>query len=502
MENKYIESLYEETRNAIPSWQGYHYQGQVAVLYILKYILNVFNERPSDVNKIFMKIEWLEDFIIFENEGKGNKIKQVYQVKKTMDKNNYEDVIQNFIWEYKIANKNIIFKAIYSDVTDRKYEKIDCIAFDEVYSKFINNKIIHQINILLEKKNDLVYWKENLKLKNKYSELKNIRGYIRNYMGDNEITEETCKKVGLPLLNVLLTKLKSEDDDYEKFAKSYSFENIKIENIDSEIIRVIEELVSKGYIKKSDILSPEQIKDYLYIRVYSKLMSLKGKKIDGDKFIINYKMIENAFCNDEVINALWKKDVYDTRDKIVSYIKSNVCDEVCGEKGKCDSCAFSEFKELNIVDLIDNCNLDLPVFTTEKAKESIHNKLGNDKRDFLINAIWENKENTICNLENSTISVNHNNVDMNISQITSGGGLAKKSTRAKILENIWDHLNIYKDYENIITKEYDDTIYYRDIRMIKNYERIVKEKELNKNYPTFMELPSIKFIPENKLKEK
>lgn len=502
MEDKYIEALYEESRNAIPSWQGYHYQGQVAVLYLLKYILDVFNERPSDINKVFMKIEWLEDFIIFEKEDKGDTIKQVYQVKKTMDKKNYEDVIQNFIWEFKIASKNIFFKAIYNAVTEDKFKKIDCTSFNQVYNDFIENKIIHQIYTLIEKKSDLNYWKENLKLTNKYSELKNIRGYIRNYIGDTEITEEVCEDIGHTLLKELLSRLKSVDGDYDKFNKSCSFENVKIETIDSEIIGAIDELVSKKYIKKSDILSSEQIKDYLYIMVYTKLMNLKSKKVDGDKFIIDYKMIETAFCNDEVINTLWKKEVYAKREDMVNFIKAYICDEECTEKSNCDKCVFSEFKELNIINLLDNCNLDLPVFTAENAKSSIQNKLADAKSEFLINAIWETKNNALCDLERNVINIHQNDSDVNISQVTSGTGITKKSTRAKILDNIWDHLNIYKDYEQIVTKEYEDTIHYQDIRMIKDYEKIIKEKEVNKNYPTFMELPSIKFIPINKLEEK
>ncbi|GEQ20242.1 hypothetical protein CBU02nite_07480 [Clostridium butyricum] len=496
--DKYIEALYQENRNAIPSWQGYHYQGQAAVLYVLRYILDVFENRPDDVSNIFMKIEWLEDFTIFE----GDLIKEVYQVKKTMDKKSYEDVIQNFIMEYKTSNENIKFKAIYSEFTDIKYTQIDSMTFNKIYSDFITNTIIYQINLLVEKKNDLTYWKDNLNLQNKDSELKNIRGYVRKFIEYSQLTIEECNKIADTHLKVLSDRLKATENDYEEFI--YSFDNIQILDIDSEIISTIDELINRGYIVKSDILNSEQIKDYLYIIVYAKLMSLKSKKIDGDKFIINYKMIENAFCDGKVIGKLWRKKAFDKREEIISEIKNSICEDECTntDENKCDNCVFSQFKCLDIISLIDNCNLELPSFTPENARISIENKLSNDKSNFLIDVILEHKKNTCCNLDRDLINLNKNDIEANISQIISGSGRRKKYVREDILENIWDHLNIYMDYENIVTKEYDDEINYQDIKMINNYEKIIEERDVNKKYPTFMELPPIRFISKDRLKEK
>lgn len=228
--------MYEKNRNAIPSWQGYHYQGQVAVLYILRYILDVFENRPSDVNKVFMKIEWLEDFTVFEED----RIKQIYQVKKIMDNGSYEDVIQNYIMEYKIANENVKFNAIYNTATEEKYKKIVRVIFDEIYTNFITNKIIQEINKLLENKNDLAYWQYNLKPKNKDSELKNIRGYVREFIDHSNLTLEKCKEIEEDVLKELLIRLESRDNYYEEFCKIYSFENVKIDTINNEIISLID----------------------------------------------------------------------------------------------------------------------------------------------------------------------------------------------------------------------------------------------------------------------
>ena len=86
------EALYNERRNAIPSWQGYHYQGMTALLYFLKELVNKFEEDENGVlaGNLKIKIEWLEDFIIFDN----NEIKKIYQIKKTITKKNSKRIIK------------------------------------------------------------------------------------------------------------------------------------------------------------------------------------------------------------------------------------------------------------------------------------------------------------------------------------------------------------------------------------------------------------------------
>jgi len=55
MNSLYIEALYNQNRNAIPSLQGYHYQSQVATYYFLKYILECFQTDHEDMNSIYIK---------------------------------------------------------------------------------------------------------------------------------------------------------------------------------------------------------------------------------------------------------------------------------------------------------------------------------------------------------------------------------------------------------------------------------------------------------------
>ena len=90
-------ALYNEKRNAIPSWQGYHYQAMIAIYKYLEFILQKY-ANDNIPEQAIVKIEWMEDFVI---QDKGN-IKEIYQVKRTLSKENRAEVLQNFILQYNL----------------------------------------------------------------------------------------------------------------------------------------------------------------------------------------------------------------------------------------------------------------------------------------------------------------------------------------------------------------------------------------------------------------
>lgn len=70
--NELYESLYDARRNAISSWQGYHYQGMVALQCFLEELLRRYNVSEDEAAELKMKIEWIEDFTLFEKEEPTN----------------------------------------------------------------------------------------------------------------------------------------------------------------------------------------------------------------------------------------------------------------------------------------------------------------------------------------------------------------------------------------------------------------------------------------------
>lgn len=76
--NELYEALYDARRNAISSWQGYHYQGMVALRCFLEELIRRYDISEVEAEKLELKIEWIEDFILFEDKV----AKVIYQVKK------------------------------------------------------------------------------------------------------------------------------------------------------------------------------------------------------------------------------------------------------------------------------------------------------------------------------------------------------------------------------------------------------------------------------------
>lgn len=65
-----------DLRDAIPSWSGYNYQGQIAIVTILD-LMNKIKSSGDDITQYELKLEDIEDFSIYNN----GKVKSIHQVK-------------------------------------------------------------------------------------------------------------------------------------------------------------------------------------------------------------------------------------------------------------------------------------------------------------------------------------------------------------------------------------------------------------------------------------
>ena len=96
--NELFEALYDARKNAISSWQGYHYQGMVALMFFMEVLVRRYDISETEAEKIKLRIEWIEDFVLSEN----NEAKVICQVKKTLNKSNFKEVLGNFIGKRQI----------------------------------------------------------------------------------------------------------------------------------------------------------------------------------------------------------------------------------------------------------------------------------------------------------------------------------------------------------------------------------------------------------------
>ena len=86
--NELCESLYNARRNAISSWQGYHYQGMVALQCFLEELVKRYDISEDEAVKLKLKIEWIDI------REKGDFMANILIVE---DEKNMQDIISEYM---------------------------------------------------------------------------------------------------------------------------------------------------------------------------------------------------------------------------------------------------------------------------------------------------------------------------------------------------------------------------------------------------------------------
>ena len=486
MSGIYMDALYNEKRNAIPSWQGYHYQAQAATFYFLKYILKKHNENYVGLENIYIKVECMEDFIIYDNE----KMVEIYQVKKTLNNSDYNDVMRNFIFQHKIINDEFCkWVLVYDDDTRSINNRITSLEYWGIYEHYIVDGILKELNMLKENV-DIDFWRENLKIKNPKSVLKNTRHYINKIMSSigidrTKISVVQCKEFIDDHIDKIITLLDKNSQDFKKYDKQLVLEKKEINSLIQVSKSIIGEICKNNYINKGDIFTDEDIIASIYILMYEKLMLIMNKATS--ELILTYNDIKEIIECTSYINELWKGEVFKTREQIIDNIDKYYCNG-CLEK-KCGECALKDILKVNFMELIDNCNLEYPKFNRENIMKSLQNKLSEDKYNYFIEIMFSKKKNMSCSISDNQVKYNNKGTDLFVSQFIA----SDKISMGKLINNIQEHLDIYNEYDEVLTKSFDMVIDPKDARLLKNIEHI-EEKA-----PSFIEVLPIKFIASNNI---
>lgn len=487
----YFEALYNESRNAILSWQGYNYQGEVAANKYLYYLLNQFRSNSNKLESTYIKIEWLEDFVVFEEEL----TKEIYQVKKTLTKSDYTEVIQNFILQFKLLNNEYCkWFVTYDDVSDSDLEEITEDRFNELYNSYISSKIVAELNLLLSKKDDLSFWKQHLKLKSQTpSRLSNIRGFVRKVMLQNDIkfdklTKEDCVNLSNEHISKIIANLGLKESDYTKFNEQVDFIKIDISTLKSKTVDLINQLTADGHLNKSDIMLATDIYELLFASIYAKLMNIESKY--KDEFVVKFSDIQEIFMCSEKEIGIWKARVFKAREKMSDKIAihCNAC-----ESKLCDECQITEFLNLDFCELIEHCNLEHPRIEPGNIGDSLTNKLSREKNTHLVNMLLKHKDNVNCISQSNFIEVNNSDKKLFVSENISD---EHDENRLELVNNMKNHIAVYKEYEYILTRFFDEVIDFEKARIVMNTEFITEETP-----PTFMEILPVSFVSKNKLEE-
>lgn len=480
--NEFCEALYDARRNAISSWQGYHYQGMVALECFLEELVRRFIISEDETAKLRLKIEWIEDFILFENE----EAKVIYQVKKTLTRSNLEDVLGNFIVQFKLLQDIETEWVLAYSNTDLPSVNLTRNDYDKYYREHIEKKWLEQIDLLINNYRDNVYWRENLNQNKATSSCKDIRVYLRKWMDnhnrkyDDELDrEEVCRICLKPLRK----KLEYASNDFIEFNKRFRACQMQLDGIDDTCKDRIEDLF-KFISERNSLLTAQDILDKLYVDIYHIMMGLESVEERGN-FIYELENVRNVFLDEKNSVIRWEAALCREKDKLLEDIDVYICSGCNGRDiPLCDGCILSEVKGWNMRRIVDNANLEFAPFSAENAEESLQNKISDIKHNLAIDIMEKFKTN---------IKLDDNNVlEMNdqyaVSTLTGGGNVQRAKTLRGILDNYWEHSRIYRDYKGVLTQNYNYTFSEQDLSVLKTATQESQEA------PSFNEIRKTEFI--------
>jgi hypothetical protein len=458
--NELFEALYDARRNAISSWQGYHYQGMVALMFFMEVLVRRYDISETEAEKIKLRIEWIEDFVLSEN----NEAKVICQVKKTLNKSNFEEVLGNFIVQFKILQATRTEWVLVYNNTNLSALNLKQNDYDQYYREHIEEKWLRQINLLIDNCGDNNYWRENLNLNNATSSCKDIRAYLRKWMDNNNLgydeeleREEVCRLC----LEQLCTRLAYTNNDFIEFNNRFRTCQIQMGDIDDICKDRIQELFNANP-RRNPMLTTQDILDKLYVDIYHIMIDLESME-EQKNFIYELENVKNVLMDEKNSVACWEAALYREKEKLLEDISNYICNS-CNDKGiLCNSCILDKVKDWNMRMIVDNVNLEFAPFSVEKADESLQNKISGTKHDLAIDMMERFK--TKLKLDtNNVLEMNHQCV---VSTLTGGGRVHNAKTLKGIMDNYWEHSKIYRDYKSVLTQDYNYTFSEQDISVLK-----------------------------------
>lgn len=478
--NELYEALYDARRNAISSWQGYHYQGMVALQCFLEELVRRYDISEDEAVKLKLKIEWIEDFILFEDQ----EAKIIYQVKKTLTRSNLEEVLGNFIVQFKILQDTGTEWVLAYNNTDLPGVNLTQDDYDKYYKEHIEKKWMKQIDLLINNYKDKDYWKENLRLKNETSSCKDIRAYLRKWMDnqnrkyDEELErEEVCRVC----LEPLYKKLICTSNDFTEFNRRFNTQQIRVDDIDNICIDRIKDLFD-FIAGRNPILTPQDILDKLYVDIYHIMMRLESME-EQENFIYKLANIRSVLIDEKNSMIRWKAALYREREKLLEDIDQYICNDCSDRNRLCGSCILSNVKGWDMEVIVDNVNLEFAPFSVEKSDESLQNKISEIKHNLAIEIMARLKKDLKLDADN-VLGMNHQYA---VSTLTGGGNIQNDKTLKGILDNYWEHSKIYRDYMGVLTQEYNYIFSERDLGILKTSTRERQEA------PSFNEIRKTEF---------
>ena len=477
------EALYNEKRNAIPSWQGYEYQGKVALRKYLEILSGLCAQEKTEEQaqekteeqaleecaKVSLKIEWLEDFVVY----RSGRLSEIYQVKKTLKTSSRAEVIANFILQYKLMGRDdmewfLVFDEVSSDEAKKALSESE---FDNLYGTAVEKGFGQELEEL-RKNRTPAFWKENLKLSNQMSTCKNSRAYLQRlfelegmegktveYTTATEI-DAVCRNYLEPILN----RCKKDKEDYQKFSSKLKIIQMPVVDIKMDCEKFIEDI--GRLVRRNQMLSAEDIFQKMSCDMDEKLEAIRDRK-EKENYVFCFDDVKKACRDEDNTIYKWRFRLSETKERLLNELAKVHCEKCTkGNQGQgCSGCIYSEMKEWKMEALIDAMNLEHSNFCVETVMDSITNKISDAKVDLMIDMIESYDKECRMNQE-GFISVRDDQYFM--SSVLCGRN-AKSRVLPRLLKNYWEHTRIYRDYEYILTDQLDYELDEENISFLKEH---------------------------------
>lgn len=334
--------------NAIDKWEGFNYQGHLALFYSIKLIKSLLSSNNYNANILSnykLQIEGAEDFSILIDK----KYISLHQVKSGSVNLSKRDkfcfiigIMQEGSFGYFHVNRNV---SVPSNFVESTIEHIDGLLH-EIKDK----KVVYKSDISKSEYNKFVVIEE-IKLNHTKGSLYSILKTTGNYKnkGDVETSLEGIKESLEGYKKLLIGK--SDKDFYEIYDKKFnSSEEIKEKSYG--IIKEINEVINQG---RLFYCNDEYIKN-VYKKIYDKLHKevTKFRDLDSkvDECTLNFSklyrlIVENNYVVDDTYENQYDQVKNVINDEFSKFIEYKQC------KGSdCEGC-----KNINDCNLNEQINL-------------------------------------------------------------------------------------------------------------------------------------------------
>lgn len=356
-------SLIKKEKNfhdATPTWNGFNYQGKVAI-YVLLRELN--NDNIDSYNNYFLELEWLEDFSI----KKGDTYISIHQV-KAYNKSNFS--------KYKDAIFSLIKKLIDYDLEIKAYIH----SWNNINNwneENIKNKFNEGINSLIEKFETYTINEKKLKkFVNKFinkKQMTDIEKILKNeiikYSDDNKIRKlkednnlEQIKKIIKKIINIIeqkkisLYKNFTKDDNFKVVMNNLKSEIHEIEDINTLIKNEIEIYYKKqGNDHKINAFNIEKVFENFLGKIDEHIIQRHKNFQQDEKLVISFSEINNIL--EEDLEHPSKKYLLYHLKNIFNDTRNKYCNFHCQKlkvQENCNYCTLELLvKEINHLDYDD-----------------------------------------------------------------------------------------------------------------------------------------------------